>query len=68
MRRLVLSVTLIGALCVSVAITAAPVDSPVADAAMRGNIDVVRALLQKGADVNAAHGDGMTPLHWGGRA
>ncbi len=64
MRRLVLTVTLIGALCVSVAITAAPVDSPVADAAMRGNIEGVRALLQKGADVNAAHGDGMTPLHW----
>ena len=64
MRRLVLGVTLIGALCVSVAIMAAPVDSPVADAAMRGDIDVVRALLQKGADVNAAHGDGMTPLHW----
>ena len=64
MRGLVLTLTLIGALCVSVAITAAPVDSPVADAAMRGNIDDVRALLQKGADVNAAHGDGMTALHW----
>ena len=26
--------------------------------------DAVRALLKKGADVNAAQGDGMTALHW----
>jgi len=38
--------------------------STVADAAMRGDRDAVRALLQQGADVNAAHGDGMTALHW----
>lgn len=64
MRQLVLTVTLVGVLCVSMAITAAPVDSPVADAAMRGDLNVVRRLLQNGADVNAAHGDGMTALHW----
>ena len=39
-------------------------DSPVADAAMRGEVDEVRALLLNGADVNAAQGDGMTALHW----
>jgi ankyrin repeat protein len=39
-------------------------DSPVADAAMRGEVAAVRALLQEGADVNAAQGDGMTALHW----
>jgi len=39
-------------------------DSPVADAAMRGDIDQVRTLLRGGEDVNAAHGDGMTALHW----
>lgn len=38
--------------------------SPVADAAKRGDREAVRALIQQGADVNAAHGDGMTPLHW----
>jgi ankyrin repeat protein len=39
-------------------------ESPVADAAMRRDRATVRALLQKGADVNAAQGDGMTALHW----
>ena len=39
-------------------------DSPVADAAMRGDRQAVRELLAGGADVNAAQGDGMTALHW----
>ncbi len=39
-------------------------DSPVADAAMRGDAAAVRALIAEGADVNAAQGDGMTALHW----
>ena len=39
-------------------------DSPVADAAMRGDTTRVRQLLKTGADVNAAQGDGMTALHW----
>ena len=39
-------------------------DAPVADAARRGDHAAVRALLQEGADVNAAHGDGMSALHW----
>ena len=38
--------------------------SPVADAAMRGDVAAVRTLVQQGADVNAAEGDGMTALHW----
>jgi uncharacterized protein len=38
--------------------------SPVADAAMDGNREAVRALLKQGVDVNAAQGDGMTALHW----
>ena len=38
--------------------------SPVADAAMRRDLDTVRALLRQGGDVNAAQGDGMTALHW----
>ena len=39
-------------------------DSPVADAAMRGDAATVRQLLAEGADVNAAQNDGMTALHW----
>jgi len=42
-------------------------ESPVADAAMRGDAAAVRALLAEGADVNAAQGDGMTALHWSAR-
>ena len=42
----------------------ATVQSPVADAAMRGEVDHVRELLRSGEDVNAAQGDGMTALHW----
>src|SRR5438105_10618534 len=38
--------------------------SAVADAAMQADAAAVRALLQQGADVNAAEGDGMTALHW----
>ncbi|MEZ4416577.1 MAG: ankyrin repeat domain-containing protein [Gemmatimonadota bacterium] len=41
-----------------------PPEAPVADAAERGDIEAVRALLREGADVNAAQGDGMTALHW----
>ena len=36
----------------------------VADAAKARDTAAVKALLRKGADVNAAHGDGMTALHW----
>jgi len=39
-------------------------DSPVADAAMRRDGAKLRQLLEQGADVNAAQGDGMTALHW----
>ena len=56
---------LVAVLCLTLLVSAAtPPDSPVADAAMRGDQGSVRALLQQGADVNAAQGDGMTALHW----
>ena len=39
-------------------------ESAVADAAARDSLAEVRELLRGGADVNSAHGDGMTALHW----
>ena len=47
-----------------VASAATPPDSPVADAAMRGDMDEVRELLRSGADVNAPQSDGVTAMHW----
>ena len=41
-----------------------PPDAPVADAARQGDLAAVQELLSAGADVNLAHGDGMTGLHW----
>jgi ankyrin repeat protein len=63
-KRLVssLGLSVVGALFLSAALHAA--DAPVADAAMKGDKDAVRALLKSGNDVNAAQGDGMTALHW----
>jgi uncharacterized protein len=60
-------------LCVVTLIAASPADlttsaSPVADAARNGDREIVRTLLQKGGDVNAAEGDGMTALHWAARS
>src|SRR5579871_5483180 len=38
--------------------------SEVADAAMKGNKDAVRALIAKKADVNAPQADGATAIQW----
>jgi len=60
MRSLaVLSLTVL----LSAAIVAAD-GSPIANAAMNGDREAVRALLKKGLDVNEAQGDGSTALHW----
>ena len=53
---------LVGVTLVSVAPSA-----PVSDAAMTRDLATLRALLESGADPNAAHGDGMTGLHWAAR-
>src|SRR5262249_3455340 len=37
--------------------------SPLADAAERGDVAAVRALIKQAADVSAARADGMTALH-----
>src|SRR6516164_7556251 len=57
---------LVAACFATVAVTSAqtPAGSTVADAAKRGDVATVKALLSKGADVNSPEGDGMTALHW----
>ena len=66
MRHLIRSavITVVAVAAFVAAGVALRADSPVADAAMRGDAPSVKALLSKGADVNLAQGDGMTALHW----
>jgi ankyrin repeat protein len=45
-------------------LSAAPVKSEIADAAMRGDVAAVRTLLAKKVNVNAPQNDGSTALHW----
>ncbi|MDH3734114.1 MAG: ankyrin repeat domain-containing protein [Gemmatimonadota bacterium] len=59
-----LHVNVAGALALTALLFSAAPDSPVADAAQSGNVELVRELLVQGADVNAAQGDGMSALHW----
>ena len=56
--------TLIGGLCMTLALSAASSDLRVLEAAQRSDAQAVRSLLVEKADVNAAAGDGMTALHW----
>lgn len=58
-----LRVNAVGALLVGLSLVTGS-ESPVAEAAMRGDAEQVKLLLRNGADVNAAQGDGMTALHW----
>ncbi len=55
-------------LIVTAAIPAWAAGSELADAAMKGNRDAVRALLLRKADVNAPQIDGATALHWAVRS
>ena len=61
----------VAAACLAAAASLVPVsaavDAPVADAAMRQDVDAVGSLIAQGADPAAAHGDGMTGLHWAAR-
>jgi len=63
MKRL-MGLAACSALMMTAWLGAAPSSSPVADAAMKGDRDALRALLKQGADVSAAKGDGMTALHF----
>jgi ankyrin repeat protein len=58
---------IIGIMLLSLSLSAPTIaaqDAKLADAAERQDWAAVRALLQKGADVNAAQVDGTTALHW----
>ena len=59
-----LGVSVCAALVMTAWLGAAPSPSAVADAALKGDREAVRALLRQGADVSAAKGDGMTALHF----
>ena len=64
-----LRINAIGGLLVTLLLTGAigwstAPDAPVADAARDGDVAALRVLIERGADVNAPHGDGMTALHW----
>ena len=57
--------TLTSAACIFAASAfAAESESSLADAVKRNEPTTARALLEQGADVNAAQVDGMTALHW----
>jgi ankyrin repeat protein len=62
--RFRLALPLLAVFALTIVVGAAPSSSPIADAAMKGNREAVRTLIQQGADVNAAQGDGMSALHW----
>ena len=58
------SLSLAGALSLTLVLLGVPADTRVADAAMIGDVDTVHALIRQAVDVNSAQGDGMTALHW----
>ncbi len=63
------TIAAVGCAILSTAIAASAIlagagDTRVADAAMRHDIETVRALIRQAADVGSAQGDGMTALHW----
>jgi ankyrin repeat protein len=66
MRRRLGSVTLAAVVLAAQAgaMAVGAIEAPLAAAAMRDDLAEVRTLLGRGADPNAAQGDGMTALHW----
>src|SRR5688500_20222871 len=64
LRRTFKAVAVLAAMAVAVPdIRLSAAASDVADAAMRGDLVAVRALVARKADVNAPQGDGATALH-----
>src|SRR5438309_11491126 len=50
--------------CLAAVSTAAAADDTLAGLIQAGNRDAALKKIAAGADVNAAQGDGTTPLHW----
>src|SRR6201993_2970426 len=50
--------------CLAAASTAAAADASLARLIQAGDRDLALKMIAAGADVNAAQGDGTTPLHW----
>src|SRR4030081_723060 len=50
--------------CLAAVNTAAAADDTLAGLIQAGNRDAALKMIAAGADVNAAQGDGTTPLHW----
>ena len=50
--------------CLAAASTAVAADDSLAGLIQAGNRDAALKKIAAGADVNAAQGDGTTPLHW----
>src|SRR5207244_13408543 len=50
--------------CLAAVSTAAAADDTLAGLIQAGNRDAALKRIAAGADVNAAQGDGTTPLHW----
>ena len=51
-------------LALAVFLMGAAARPPLVEAAKNGDKDGLRALVQRGTNVNAAEGDGTTALHW----
>src|SRR5215467_11338550 len=64
MKKITLIVGLVAILCACAVMIGTPAPAPVAEAAMRGDREAVKVLLQKGADVNVPLSDGLTALHY----
>lgn len=62
--RIDVMAALLAATLLSAATFEQSLEWPMVDAAKRGDAAAVRELIQQGADVNEAYGDGMTALHW----
>ena len=58
------STRITAALFVGTAVLSAATDARISEAAMRGDKDAVRKLIEQRADIDGAQGDGSTALHW----
>src|SRR5262245_30856737 len=58
------AVIILATFCSSFAVLGIGGDTRVAEAAMKNDLEAVRALLKQAVDANSSQGDGTTALHW----